>query len=226
VRYPVLTGEDLGNWSGTRPPISEPALSDIVRDVLAAELASIGDALVVPLGVAVEKALCALAADGQLDPARCLFGFPHPSGLNAQGPARYREAQPRLRRQVTIWAGEPASDGPTPASAPPSPPRIAPRPTPSSQPQPRAAALPGRPILQALMLAALRALGGRAQRRAIKDRAVELGNFRDEQLRLPPPPSKTAQSSSLLAYQLDWALNALHRQGRVRRVGPGEWAIA
>jgi hypothetical protein len=76
------------------------------------------------------------------------------------------------------------------------------------------------------MLDALRALGGRAQRRAIRDRAVELGNFRDEQLRLPPPPSKTRQYPSLLAYELDWALNALHRQGRVRRVGRGEWAIA
>jgi hypothetical protein len=226
VRYPVLTGTDLGNWSGGRPAISEPALSGIVRDALAPELAAIGDALVVPLGVTVEKGLRALAAGGQLDPARSLFGFPHPSGLNAQGLGRYREQQPRLRRQVASWAGERASATPTRATAHarPSPQRLELRDATRAEPPSLATTLPGRPILQGLMLDALDALGGRAQRKAIKHRAIKLGHFSDDQLRLAPPPSKTRQYPSLLAYELDWALNALHRQGRVRRLGPGEWA--
>jgi hypothetical protein len=76
------------------------------------------------------------------------------------------------------------------------------------------------------MLDALHALGGRGQRAAIKRKAVSLGCFTDEQRDIPPPPSKLGQYPSFLNYQLDWALNALHRRGRVRRVGPGEWATA
>ena len=67
------------------------------------------------------------------------------------------------------------------------------------------------------MLDALHALGGRGQRAAIKRKAVALGSFTDEQLEIPPPPSQLAQYPNLLNYQLDWALNALHRRGRVRR---------
>jgi hypothetical protein len=198
VRYPVLC-DDGRPWTGTRPAMAEPALREITRTLLAAELAQMPGALVVPLGVAVDEALSDLVAEGRLEAARCLVGFPHPSGLNVSGPQRYREAQPRLRAQVAAWAAAPAED---------------------------AIRLPERTALEALMVEALAALGGRAHRRAATERAIELGRFSDAQLRLPPPASKSTQYPSQLEYQLDWALNALLRQGRVRRLGVGEWALA
>jgi hypothetical protein len=102
VRYPVLC-DDGRNWSGMRPEMSEPGLREITRTLLAAELAHVPGALVVPLGVAVDEALRDLVAQDRLDAARCVFGFPHPSGANVSGPQRYREAQPRLRALVASW---------------------------------------------------------------------------------------------------------------------------
>jgi hypothetical protein len=103
VRYPVLYA-DGKNWSGSKPAISEPVFRRFIRKALASELAAVGQALIVPLGVAVQSALADLVNDGLLDPRRCLFGFPHPSGLNASGPARYRAERQRLTAAVAEWA--------------------------------------------------------------------------------------------------------------------------
>jgi hypothetical protein len=198
VRYPVLC-DDGRTWSGLKPAMAEPALREITRTLLAAELAQIPGALVVPLGAAVEEALRDLVAQDRLEAARCLFGFPHPSGANVSGPQRYREAQPRLRAQVARWAAAPDAD---------------------------AVRLPDRSALQELMVESLSALGGRAHRRAAREKAIALGAFSAAQLELPPPASKASQYPSQLEYQLDWALDALLQQGRVRKLGPGEWALA
>jgi hypothetical protein len=226
VRYPVFCSGDK-NWSGTNPPITEPALRDLIRGLLGPELRSLPDALVVPLGVAVKTGLNDLVDRGALDPDRCLFDFPHPSGLNTSGPRRYADAQPRLKKLVRRWAGLPESNGPAAQSQ-----RRAPETT-GTPPVPpidlaatEDAKLPDRATLAGLMLEALKALGGRAQRQPIKRKAVELGRFTREQLAIPAPPSKRGQYPNQLEYRLDWALNALHRQQRVRRVGPGEWELA
>jgi hypothetical protein len=102
VRYPVFCSGDK-NWSGTNPAISEPVLGDLVRGLLGPELRSLAEALVVPLGVAVKAGLQDLVDLGELDPDRCLFDFPHPSGLNTSGPRRYATAQPRLKKLVARW---------------------------------------------------------------------------------------------------------------------------
>ena len=175
VRYPVFCSGDK-NWSGTNPPITEPALRDLVRGVLQPELRSLPDALVVPLGVAVQTGLRDLVDRGELGPDRCLFGFPHPSGANASGPRRYADAQPRLKALVARWAGLPASRGEAPqsqrrAAATAVTPRVATAELPATED----AQLPDRTTLQRLMLDALTALGGSAQRQAIKRKAVELG---------------------------------------------------
>jgi hypothetical protein len=224
IRYPVFCPGDT-NWSGTNPSIAEPALRDLVRRALAPELESLPGALVVPLGVAVQTGLHDLVERDELDPSRCLFGFPHPSGANATGPRRYAEARQRLSAVVDHWAGRPVS-----AKRPSTSPRISeptltePTPTARSNASPDEA-LPARSVLQGLMLDALAALGGCAQRHAIKRKATELGPFSRAQLAIPAPPSKRGQYPNQLSYQLDWALNALHRQHHVRHVGPGEWAL-
>jgi hypothetical protein len=70
-------------------------LTSIIQTVLLPELAQLSDALVVPLGRAVASAI-----EGRVDLARCLFGFPHPSGAFAQGPQRFAEARDQLRAVV------------------------------------------------------------------------------------------------------------------------------
>jgi hypothetical protein len=96
IRYPVFVGDEARNYSGHRPkPLKSPLLTSIVEAVLLPELAVLSDALVVPLGRAVASAI-----EGKVDPARCLFGFPHPSGAFAQGPQRFEEEQEQMRAVV------------------------------------------------------------------------------------------------------------------------------
>jgi hypothetical protein len=109
VRYPVLR-DDGRPWTGLQPAMAEPALREITRTLLAAELSRMPGALVVPLGPAVDEALGDLVAEGRLEAGRCLAGFPHPSGANVAGPQNYRAAQPRLRAQVAVWAATPAEE--------------------------------------------------------------------------------------------------------------------
>lgn len=84
VRYPV-TLPDGSNLSGHAPALAGPALGDLVRRLLVPELASVPNAVIVPLGAAVGRVLGTLVDAGDVDPDRCLRGFPHPSGANGHG---------------------------------------------------------------------------------------------------------------------------------------------
>jgi hypothetical protein len=105
IRYPVFV--EGRNYGGSNPRVDRsPLLTACVHDQLAAELAEIPTALVLPLGKAVEGCLRTLVADNQLDEARCLFGFPHPSGANAQRANLFRSNQEALRGAIARWATE------------------------------------------------------------------------------------------------------------------------
>jgi hypothetical protein len=82
-----------------------PMLTRYVRQRLATELARIPDALVLPLGMAVEGCLRILIVNNQLDESRCLFGFPHPSGAN--GHRRSSSAATRTHLDPASRAGLP-----------------------------------------------------------------------------------------------------------------------
>lgn len=102
IRYPVFVGEDGRNYRGSRPrPMESSLLSSIIESVFVPLLAELPDALVVPMGVAVSGALRELG----VDPVRCLYGFPHPSGANGHGPRQFE--QERAQMQVVV-AGLPA----------------------------------------------------------------------------------------------------------------------
>jgi hypothetical protein len=103
VRYPVIKSNGE-NWSGSGPsPTAAPVLRGFIHNVLANELGQVPDALIVPLGAAVSKALSDLVVAGQLDERRVLAGFPHPSGLNMRGPAVFRAGRNTMRAQVRGW---------------------------------------------------------------------------------------------------------------------------
>lgn len=100
LRYPVFIGEK--NYSG-HPAAAAKAVLRPYFELLAEELASVDSALVVPLGKAVQEILADLTADGRLDPSRCLFGFPHPSGANALRARRFEENKGAMSEVVDRW---------------------------------------------------------------------------------------------------------------------------
>ena len=59
-------------------------------EMLAPELERIPDALVIPLGVQVAAGIAHLGEAGLISPARCLVGFPHPSGQNGHRMKHWR----------------------------------------------------------------------------------------------------------------------------------------
>lgn len=89
------------NYSGAPAAARHPQLGVMVRQVLAANLAMVPDALVVPLGRAVDEAMP--LAD--VDPARVLRGFPHPSPGNGHRAVQWAEEREQLTRKVAAWFG-------------------------------------------------------------------------------------------------------------------------
>ena len=99
IRYPVfVTGR---NYTGHSPDmLRNPFLRECVEGVLGPELASVPDALIIPLGNAVSAALAHLVNRGELSSDRCLFGFPHPSGANAGRVREFTARQQEMTRMV------------------------------------------------------------------------------------------------------------------------------
>lgn len=83
LRYPVFKGSK--NYTGSSPKMTASCL---LREQLMRftnkDLASLPDALVLPLGPAVTEVCRYLAKHGSLDPSRIVEGVPHPSGANSE----------------------------------------------------------------------------------------------------------------------------------------------
>lgn len=104
IRYPVFIAGK--NYSGRHPSIARhPVLQRYLRDRLAPELAKIPNALIVPLGAAVDEALDLLLKEERLEGGRYLAGFPHPSGANGSKTVAWAANKARLRRNVAAWFG-------------------------------------------------------------------------------------------------------------------------
>lgn len=102
VRYPAFV--DGRNYAGRNPDlVRAPLLRRYLYEVLAPELAEIPEALVIPLGEKVADALLALSDDGLVDLARCLVGFPHPSGNNGSRMKKWSENRIGLKQKAADW---------------------------------------------------------------------------------------------------------------------------
>ena len=102
LRYPVFV--DGENYRGANPRVDRsPMLTRSVHSQLATELAEVSNALLLPLGSAVEGCLRMLIAARELDETRCLFGFPHPSGANGHRANRFRRNESALRAELARW---------------------------------------------------------------------------------------------------------------------------
>ncbi|HEV2461973.1 MAG TPA: hypothetical protein VGS80_26775 [Ktedonobacterales bacterium] len=102
VRYSVFVKGQ--NYTGHNPNLLKtPNLRRYVEDSLSGELRRMPQALVVPMGTAVADALRLLIDAGQLDPARCLLGFPHPSGANMHRAGQFAGVQHKLKAIARQW---------------------------------------------------------------------------------------------------------------------------
>jgi hypothetical protein len=98
IRYPVFVGDDFRNYTGHSPePGRSELLMSVVRARLVPELAAMPRALIVPLGNAVSRLLDSVA---EVDTARCLIGFPHPSGANGHATQQFARRREDLQRKV------------------------------------------------------------------------------------------------------------------------------
>ena len=102
LRYPVFKNGE--NYSGHSPnPLKHIFLRAMIEKILVPELASVPDALVIPLGKAVERTLVHLSERGLLPINRVLRGFPHPSGANGHRKKLFELSQQHMKSQVQHW---------------------------------------------------------------------------------------------------------------------------
>jgi hypothetical protein len=81
LRFPVFI--DGENYSGTPSMFSTPLLSEQLTGFVA-QAATLRQAIFVPLGLTVSRAVEFVAERSGLDRNRVLVGLPHPSGANAE----------------------------------------------------------------------------------------------------------------------------------------------
>ena len=103
LRYPVFIAGQ--NYGGAHPEVQRSTLlSGYVRSTLGPELAAVPQALIIPLGKAAGGCVQMLITAEELDAARCLLGFPHPSGANGHCRRQFRANQVRLSAELNEWA--------------------------------------------------------------------------------------------------------------------------
>jgi hypothetical protein len=100
------------NYAGGSPRLGDhPTLAALVVASLGPRVAMVRDAIVIPLGKAAQEGVQILVDRDLIDPRRCLFGFPHPSGANGWRLRQYQERGAELRQQVQrAFEGSPAPD--------------------------------------------------------------------------------------------------------------------
>lgn len=95
VPYPVFINNK--NYTGSSPKIMEnEILYDYVKNYFYKEASILSDALIIPLGKAVEEILIQMIKENLLKNEQCLLGFPHPSGANGHRKRQFQENKKEL----------------------------------------------------------------------------------------------------------------------------------
>ncbi len=100
IRHCVILTSSGKNYDCAPKIERHPILNAFVEEVLARDIASVPDALVIPLGKQVGEAVARLG----LERGRVLPGLPHPSGANGHAARQYVERQGELAASVAAWA--------------------------------------------------------------------------------------------------------------------------
>ncbi|MDP4106795.1 MAG: hypothetical protein Q8935_17815 [Bacillota bacterium] len=99
ITYPVFYNGK--NYSGSTPNLLKTELlKKLVIVNFAKELVKLNHALIIPLGVNVEKALAYLAENNYMNADGVLNGFPHPSGGNGHRHRQFAENKEMMIQKI------------------------------------------------------------------------------------------------------------------------------
>lgn len=99
LAYPVFYNGK--NYSGSTPNLlKNDILKKYLTENFATELETLGDALIIPLGVNVSNALDYLKDQGLVAPGNILSGFPHPSGGNGHRHKQFAENKAAMEEKL------------------------------------------------------------------------------------------------------------------------------
>lgn len=95
IPYPVFINDK--NYTGTNPKIMDNEILDsYVKKYFYKEVEKLSNALIIPLGKAVEEVLEKMIKDNVIKEEQCLLGFPHPSGANGHRKKQFEENKDKL----------------------------------------------------------------------------------------------------------------------------------
>ena len=89
------------NYTGSNPKITEnETLWFYVEKFFYKEIEVLPDALIIPLGKAVEEVLERMIENKLIKKEQCLLGFPHPSGANGHRKNQFQENKVKLLKVI------------------------------------------------------------------------------------------------------------------------------
>lgn len=93
--YPVFIKNK--NYTGSNPKVLDnKILKEYIEDYFYKEVAKLPDALIIPLGKAVEEVLEVMIDKKLIRREQCLLGFPHPSGANGHRKEQFKKNKDNL----------------------------------------------------------------------------------------------------------------------------------
>jgi len=99
IPYPVFINDK--NYTGSSPKIMESeVLYNYVKKYFYEEAKVLSNALIIPLGKAVEEILIQMIKENLLKREQWLLGFPHPSGANVHRKKQFQENKKELTNLI------------------------------------------------------------------------------------------------------------------------------
>lgn len=105
IPYPVFINDK--NYTGFGPKILDSEiLENYLRRYFYKEVEKLPNALIIPLGKAVEEVLEVMISENLIKSEQCLLGFPHPSGANGHRKIQFEENKENLKRKIDKYFNE------------------------------------------------------------------------------------------------------------------------
>lgn len=96
IPYPVFINGK--NYTGSNPKIMDSEiLYSYTKQYFYKEVEKLSNALIIPLGKAVEEVLEQMINENRIKMEQCLLGFPHPSGANGHRKKQFEENNSEMK---------------------------------------------------------------------------------------------------------------------------------
>lgn len=102
IPYPVFIKDK--NYTGSNPKILDnEILESYLKKYFYKEVEQLPNALIIPLGKAVEEVLELMINNNLIKREQCLIGFPHPSGANGHRKKQFTESKEQLLKIINEY---------------------------------------------------------------------------------------------------------------------------